>query len=172
MNLASLLRRSAAADPERPALALGTAAWCAYGELARRSATPAGHLRERFGPGPGERVALAMANGPAFIEMLYACWHAGLAAVPINAKLHPAEFRYILEHSGARLCFASHKLAEAIAPVTADLASLEALIDIGSAAMPSTWPRAARTTWPGCSTPAAPPGGPRAPCSRTATSWP
>ncbi len=78
-----------------------------------------------------------MANGPAFIEVPYACWHAGLAAVPINAKLHPAEFRYILEHSGARLCFATHKVAEAIALVTADLVSLEALIDVGAAARPA-----------------------------------
>jgi long-chain acyl-CoA synthetase len=142
MNLASLLRRSAACDRERPALALGAGAWCAYGELARRSATLAGHLRERFGLGPGERVALAMANGPAFIEVLFACWHAGLAAVPINAKLHPAEFRYILEHSGTRLCFASDTLAAAIASVSADLASLEALIDIGSSARPSAEYRA------------------------------
>ena len=30
---------------------------------------------------------------------------AGLCAVPVNAKLHPRELAYILEHSGARLCF-------------------------------------------------------------------
>ncbi|MCH6586881.1 MAG: AMP-binding protein [Proteobacteria bacterium] len=137
MNLATLLHRSAASDRDRPALALGTAPWCSYGELARRSAALAGCLRGRFGLGPGERVALAMVNGPAFIEVLYACWHAGLAAVPINAKLHPAEFRYILEHSGARLCFATDRLAEAIAPETADLATLDALIDIGKAGQPS-----------------------------------
>ena len=137
MNLATLLQRSAAGGRDRPALALGTAPWCSYGELARRSAALAGALRGRFGLGPGERVALAMVNGPAFIEVLYACWHAGLAAVPINAKLHPAEFRYILEHSGARLCFATDKLAEAIAPGTADLATLDALIDIGKTGRPS-----------------------------------
>ena len=137
MNLATLLHRSAASGRDRPALALGTAPWCSYGELARRSAALAGRLRERFGLGPGERVALAMVNGPAFIEVLYACWHAGLAAVPINAKLHPAEFRYILEHSGARLCFATDRLAEAIAPETAELSSFDALIDIGKAGQPS-----------------------------------
>ena len=137
MNLATLLHRSAAGDRGRPALALGTAPWCSYGELARRSAALAGCLRGRFGLGPGERVALAMVNGPAFIEVLYACWHAGLAAVPINAKLHPAEFRYILEHSGARLCFATDTPAEAIAPATADLATPGARNHIGQAGQPS-----------------------------------
>ncbi len=142
MNLATLLRRSAACDRNRPALALGRAAWCSYGELARRSAALAGTLRGRFGLGPGERVALAMVNASAFIEVLYACWHAGLAAVPINAKLHPNEFRYILEHSGARLCFATDRLAEAIAPQAADLAGLDALIDVGAAGAPSASYRA------------------------------
>ncbi len=103
MNLAELLRRSAAADPARPALAFGTAVAVSYGVLARRAAVLAGGLRNRYGLAPGARVALAMANSPAFVEMLFACWHAGLAAVPINAKLHPNEFRYILDRSAGEL---------------------------------------------------------------------
>ena len=39
-----------------------------------------------------------------------------LAAVPANAKLHGAELGYILEHSGARVCFASRGLDGEIAP--------------------------------------------------------
>jgi len=137
MNLAGLLQRSAAADPARPALALGTAVTATYGELGRRAAVLAGNLRGRYGLAPGARVALAMANGPAFVEVLFACWHAGLAAVPINAKLHPEEFRYILGHSGARLCLASHGLAPTIAPIAEDLSTLEALCDLGEAGAPS-----------------------------------
>ena len=34
--------------------------------------------------------------------MLFACWHAGMTAVPMNAKLHAKEFAYILENSGAK----------------------------------------------------------------------
>jgi long-chain acyl-CoA synthetase len=137
MNLAGLLQRSAAADPARPALALGTAVTASYGELGRRVAVLAGALRGHYGLTPGERVALAMANGPGFVEVLFACWHAGLAAVPINAKLHPEEFRYILGHSGARLCFASHGLARLVAPLAQDLSALEALCDLGEAGAPS-----------------------------------
>jgi long-chain acyl-CoA synthetase len=137
MNMAELLQRSAAAGPSRPALALGTSVTATYGELARRAAVLAGALRGRFGLAPGARVALAMANNPAFVEVLFACWHAGLAVVPINAKLHAEEFRYILAHSGARLCFSSHGLARVIAPLAEELATLEAVCDLGEAGAPS-----------------------------------
>jgi long-chain acyl-CoA synthetase len=62
----------------------------------------------------GDRVALAMKNCPEFYEVLFACWHAGLTAVPMNAKLHPREFAYILENSGARACFVSPDLQAAV----------------------------------------------------------
>jgi long-chain acyl-CoA synthetase len=51
-----------------------------------------------------------MKNCPAYAEAMFACWHAGLVAVPINAKLHPKELEYILGHSGCRLCFATPDL--------------------------------------------------------------
>jgi len=45
-----------------------------------------------------------MQNAPAFFEVLYGAWHAGLSAVPINAKLHSREAAYILEKSGVTEC--------------------------------------------------------------------
>ena len=55
-----------------------------------------------------------MKNCPEFYEMLFACWHAGMTAVPMNAKLHPKEFAYILENSGAKLCFVTPDLQSAV----------------------------------------------------------
>jgi long-chain acyl-CoA synthetase len=55
-----------------------------------------------------------MTNCPEFYEVLFACWHAGLTAVPMNAKLHPKEFAYILENSGARACIVTPDLAAAV----------------------------------------------------------
>ena len=150
MNLATHLRRAALSGRDRPALAVGTAVQRSYGELHRRVAALAGALRGRFGLQPGDRVALAVVNGPAVVELLYACWHAGLAAVPINAKLHPLEFKFILENCGARVCFASPKLAEAIAPQTAGLPALERLIPIaGPAAGPDAADRDERALFEG-----------------------
>jgi long-chain acyl-CoA synthetase len=55
---------------------------------------------------------------------------AGFAAVPANAKLHGRELGYILEHSGARICFATPGLDAEVAPHAPP--SLERLIVIGS----------------------------------------
>jgi long-chain acyl-CoA synthetase len=54
---------------------------------------------------PGDRVALVSRNDPAYVEALFACWWAGLVAVPVNAKLHPRELAFVLEDSGARVAF-------------------------------------------------------------------
>ena len=45
---------------------------------------------------------------------MYAVWLAGAAIVPVNAKLHPSEFSYILEHAGADLAFVSADLADQV----------------------------------------------------------
>src|SRR3954467_11383512 len=110
MNLAHLLVRNAQLQPEAPAIAQGKHAVRTYGELAGRVARPAAGLRRKLNPEPGDRVALAMKNCPQYHEVLFACWHAGLVAVPMNAKLHSKEFGYILENSGARLCFVTPEL--------------------------------------------------------------
>ena len=101
-----------------------------YGETAARVARLA-HALQDMGLRPGDRVAIASKNSPDYLEVLYAIWHAGLAAVPANAKLHGAELGYILEQSGARVCFASGGLDAEIAPHAPS--SLERLIVIGSA---------------------------------------
>jgi long-chain acyl-CoA synthetase len=121
MTLADLLHRAAVADPNRPALAVGAHGHSTFGQMAARVATIAGTLRNRFGLEPGARVALALINGPAFLDILCACWHGGLVPVPMNAKLHPREFAYILGHCGVRLCCASPKLATAIATQSTDI---------------------------------------------------
>jgi acyl-CoA synthetase (AMP-forming)/AMP-acid ligase II len=114
VNLVHLLLRSARWLPERPALAHGTRTVLSYGELARRVSQLGFSLRHKLGLRPGERVAMAMKNCAQFYEVLFACWHAGLTAVPMNAKLHPKEFAYILENSGARYCFVTPDLEASV----------------------------------------------------------
>ena len=130
MNLAYWLERAGRSHRDCPAAACGTRVVRSYGALAERVARLAGALRGSLGLQPGERVAIIAKNSPEYLETLYAIWHAGLAAVPANAKLHGAELGYILEHSGARVCFASAPLDAEIAPHAPK--SLERLIVIGS----------------------------------------
>ena len=104
MNLANTLRRIALADPRRPALFEGTRLRHTYGELAGRCARLAAALHAA-GLAPGDRVVLFMRNHPAYLELLYGCWWAGLAVVPVNAKLHLREAQWIAEHAQARWAF-------------------------------------------------------------------
>jgi long-chain acyl-CoA synthetase len=127
MNLASLLDRAGRNFADRPALALGANIICDYRALAGRVAARASGLRKRLGLVPGDRVALIMKNCPDYAELMFACWHAGLVAVPVNAKLAAAEFQYILDHSGARACFTTPDLA----PVVGGLTGPEAVVEVG-----------------------------------------
>jgi long-chain acyl-CoA synthetase len=103
MNVAAWLDRIARAEPGRVAILHGASPWARYGELGRRVARIAAGLRTRLAFAAGDRVAIAMKNAPEYLEALYAIWWAGLAAVPVNAKLHPREVAWIVEDSGARL---------------------------------------------------------------------
>ena len=132
MNLANLLRNTAVRVPHAPAIAVGERVALSYGELAERSARIAGALRVARGLGLGDRVALAMTNCAQFIEVLFAIWHAGLVAVPINAKLHPREFGFILAHSGSRVCFCTADLHPVIAPLAAECAGLEEVVSVAA----------------------------------------
>ena len=106
MNIANFLFSTARRLPHAPAIALGPRAVLSYGELAERAGQLSAGLRTRLGLQAGERVAIYMQNCVEYFEVLFAIWHAGLVAVPVNAKLHPRELAWILENSGAKACFA------------------------------------------------------------------
>ena len=128
MNIAAWLRRNGRSFADRPALSRGRHVHATYARWAATAAAVAGGLGRIAALRPGERVAIAMTNRPEYLEALFAVWHAGLVAVPINAKLHREEFRYILGHSGARIAFASPDLAETVAPLADDLPELARVV--------------------------------------------
>jgi acyl-CoA synthetase (AMP-forming)/AMP-acid ligase II len=132
MNIAALLAKAALSFPDRPAITWGVEPWSDYAGLHRIAGTIAHTLCSRYGLRRGDRVAITMSNRPEFLESLFAIWYAGLVAVPVNAKLHPSEFSYIFENSGARLCFTDPSLAHAIETLSADSASLETVISADS----------------------------------------
>jgi long-chain acyl-CoA synthetase len=131
MNLALWLQRAGLSHPSMPAAASGTRVVATYGQLAERAARLAGALRNNCRLAPGDRVVITAKNTPDYLALLYGIWHAGLAAVPANAKLHGAELAYILEQSGARVCFASSGVDSEIAPHAPQ--SLERMFTVGSA---------------------------------------
>ena len=111
MNLALWLQRTASTRAEQPALFHGAEPVATYGEFARRARAIASALVDAMHIVPGDRVALFAGNSTAYLELLYGIWYAGAAAVPINAKLHPAEAAWIITDAGAGtvFCDAGHE---------------------------------------------------------------
>jgi long-chain acyl-CoA synthetase len=132
MNLAHWLDRAGRALPDAPAVALGGAVTASYAGLRRRCAGLAATLRERHGLEPGDRVAIVAKNHPAYLEALLGTWWAGLTAVPVNAKLHPAEIGWILEHAQARAVLVSDDLEAAVGGLP--LPGVRALMALGDPA--------------------------------------
>ena len=134
MNQASLLHKAALSFGDRPAVTSGLNPAVSYHQLSDRAARLGHALREQFHLNKGDRVAIMMKNAPAFFEVLYGAWHAGLAAVPINSKLHPLEATFILENSGARVCFITDDLVADITPLQDSIEGLDAVVATSGAA--------------------------------------
>jgi long-chain acyl-CoA synthetase len=131
VNIAALLLDVARRLPRLPAVSDERNSWD-YREFARRVTALAGGLRAR-GLAPGDRVLLSMENCAEFFETLFACWTAGLCAVPVNARLHPREVEYIARDSGGRLVVATPVLAAALAPLAETIETLTAVVATRSA---------------------------------------
>ncbi|MEM1187136.1 MAG: AMP-binding protein [Pseudomonadota bacterium] len=112
MNIAQLLENSARNFPARPAVSIGRETHLDYAALGRRTARLAGSLQRLSAE--SRTVAITVPNCPEYIEILFATWHAGLAAAPMNARLSASELVFMIEDSGARVVFATQEQASAL----------------------------------------------------------
>ncbi len=101
-NLAHILAAAAAAHGDRAAIVTPGGATASYAELDRRAAAVAGGLVE-WGVAPGDRVALQLPNGAAFVAAYHGALRAGAVVVPLNPLLAPPEIAARLAASAARL---------------------------------------------------------------------
>jgi len=130
VNLAAHLFDVARRQPRSPAVSDRVHTW-SYGEFACRISCLAGGLVTR-GLEPGDRVMLCMENCAEVLEMLFACWAAGLCAVPVNARLHVDEVEHIARDSRARLLVATPGLAAGLAPLEGSIETLSAIVATSS----------------------------------------
>ncbi|MDJ0787738.1 MAG: long-chain-fatty-acid--CoA ligase [Myxococcota bacterium] len=72
----------------------------------------------------GERVAFLSKNSIEQALFYYAASKAGVVPVPLNYRLAPAEWAFIINDSGARMLIAQASLAEALEPVRGDLENI------------------------------------------------
>ncbi|MBV8723048.1 MAG: AMP-binding protein, partial [Candidatus Eremiobacteraeota bacterium] len=113
LSLASILAESAVRHPDRPAVVFaGTAT--SYRTLwleARRCAA----AFAAAGAGPGDRIAIMLANGPDFPRAYYGALALGSIVVPVHALLTPDEVAYVLRDSGAGLLVSAPPLSDTAA---------------------------------------------------------
>src|SRR5688572_29384083 len=84
------------------------------------------------GVAPGDRVALLSKNSIEHALWYYACSKAGAVTVPLNYRLAPPEWRYIVNDAGAKLLIAQDALAAALAPVRGELTAVKHWIAQGA----------------------------------------
>lgn len=128
-NLFALLDNAAAQFGDLPAVVSGSETVASFAQLKERSLRLAGALSESAGR--GDRVLVASKNCPEIVEIMFACWAAGLVVVPLNAKLHPREMAAIIEDATPRFAFVSKSLAIDLAEAAAGAQTR--FVTIGSA---------------------------------------
>ena len=112
MNTSLLLTKSAKTFPENLALVHG-AKKLTYAQFNARVNRLANALYT-LGIQQGDNVAVLQYNYPETLESIFACFKAGCGAVPINFRLHPKEFAFIIDHSEAKAVILSSEFNESI----------------------------------------------------------
>ena len=112
MNIGKLLTKSAQTFPENLAIAYGSDEFT-YAQFNAQTNRLANGLY-RLGVQQGDNVAVLMYNRPEMLESMFACFKAGCGVIPINFRLHPKEFAFIIDHSEAKAVIVSPEFNEAI----------------------------------------------------------
>src|SRR3954452_12512518 len=112
-------RRTRAVYPDREAVIDGSLR-LTYEQFFQRCDRFAAALQQ-LGVSPGDRVAYIAPNTHAQLESFYAVPQIGAVLVPINYRLSPEEFTYIINHSGASVVCAHEDYLECLEAIRPSL---------------------------------------------------
>ncbi len=112
MNVGMFLTKSAKTYPNNTAVIYGTKQ-LSYAQFNARVNRLANALR-RLDIQKGQNVAILQYNYPQTLESLFACFKAGCGAVPLNFRLHPNEYAFIIDHSESVAVILSSEFKEPI----------------------------------------------------------
>src|ERR1700730_18156650 len=90
-------------------------------------------LQQRLGVGHGDRVAYIAPNTHAQLESFYAVPQLGAVVVPINYRLTPDDFSYIINHSGAKIVCAHADYLDAVDSIRDQLPNVEHFVALEGA---------------------------------------
>src|SRR3954452_21815967 len=119
MSWCSVLEHHARRTPAKTMAVHGDRA-VSYQEMQEWTAALAGGFAAR-GVGAGDVVALLSYNNLEFLATIFAVNHLGAIAMPVNWRLAAPEFRFIVEHSGARALVCHPELVDLADQATKDL---------------------------------------------------
>src|SRR4051812_44504338 len=134
-NLATILRESAAASPDRPLLRIGSLE-LSYRQVDVMSGRVAAGLRAA-GLQRGDTLAIQLPNLPEFVLAYFGALAAGLTVVPLNPLLKAPEVAYHLQDSGARLLITFDAFAEEAAKGVAAAGDVRLVVVSARGAPPS-----------------------------------
>lgn len=83
---------------------------------------------QNLGIKPGDRVAYIAPNTHAMLESFYAVPQIGAILVPLNYRLTPNDFVYLINHSGARIVCAHSDYLDAVESIRSELPNVSAFI--------------------------------------------
>jgi len=90
-------------------------------------------ILQQLGVRQGDRVAYIAPNTHAQLESFYAVPQIGAVLVPINYRLTPDDFVYLINHSGARVICAHSDYLEAIDGIRPQLRAVEHFVSLAGA---------------------------------------
>jgi long-chain acyl-CoA synthetase len=122
------LSELAARQPDKPAVIMADGSRAVtFAELDQHSCRVS-RLLARLGVGPGDHVAVLMANRLEYFGVAWGAQRRGTYWTPVNWHLTADEAGYIVQDCGAKVLFASPETAEVAAQIAARLPGLTVLV--------------------------------------------
>jgi acyl-coenzyme A synthetase/AMP-(fatty) acid ligase len=88
-----------------------------------------------------QRVALLLLDCPKFVYSFFGAMKIGAVAVPMNTLLRPADYRYLLNDSRAKVLIISEPLLPQIEAIRHELSYLRQIIVVGKAGLHLSYER-------------------------------
>jgi len=131
MNISMLLTKSARTFPSNLAIVYGKKKYT-YAQFNSRVNCLANALN-KLDIHQGDNVAILQYNYPETLESIFACFKVGCGAVPINFRLHPNEFSFIIDNSEAKAIILSPEFNDSVLNVRDRMPNVNHLITLNSA---------------------------------------
>lgn len=119
LRIDDVLRRAVQLYPHVTAVVEDDQRWT-YQQL-QNEVNQLAHVLQDAGISKGDRVAVLSPNTAAMMQLYFAGFQLGAVIVPLNTRLVPQDYEYIINHSQAKMVFADAELAHLIEPIKSQL---------------------------------------------------